>query len=495
MGVMRFLIPGGNHLSDEAIACAYLAGIEGIPWRGRSLRTDTGLDVVREESESSYFHIPWKVDGYGEIVLSTTSLMERERPYYLPIELARGTINRIRNQQAGWQMAGLEVPSQITVNLKRAAALLSRAVLNQHDTDAACNLAEESIRCSLEVIGDLMREYTRQAMEVRHQQVMKLPTVFGAHLGRSMVGENRANMLSAAFNSTVVGMSWSDIEGQTGNFQWNVYDQQVEWCRRRAVRIIGGPLFHLDMRDMPDWLFLWEDDFDNLESQVLSFIDAAVNRYRGKITLWNCAARINSNGTIPLTEEQRLHLTVRAIETVRRIEPQVPVIVSLDQPWAEYVASQPVDMSPLQYADTLSRADLGLSGFGLEINLGYWPGGTIWRDPMEISRLLDRWSLLGLPLVVFLTAPSSDAADPRASQGIRPLSEITPDGLSPQSQRDVLEQIVRLLLIKHCVQGIVWNQLYDHEPHIFPHSGLFDAEGDPKPVLDSLTTIRQEHLV
>ena len=77
-----------------AAALAYLAGLEGIPWRGgcRWNPSSTGegpseLAVERDVSESGSLYAPWCVEGYGELVLSTASLMERTRPYQLPIEL------------------------------------------------------------------------------------------------------------------------------------------------------------------------------------------------------------------------------------------------------------------------------------------------------------------------------------------------------------------------------------------------------------------------
>ena len=495
MGVVRFLIPRRDRVSSDVIDRAYMAGIEGIPWHVQIQFDSDTLLVTREESESGYFYIPWRVDGYGELMLSTTSLIERDRPYHLPIELARGTINRIRNQLAAWKLAGLSVPREIMATCRRAATLLARAVLSQADREAALDLAEEALRISAQVIQDLMSDYTQQVLEIRHQQSLKLPTVFGAHLGSSLVGENRANLLLAAFNSAVVGMSWSQIETNSGEFKWNVYDQQVEWCRRRAVRVLSGPLVQLDQRTVPDWLFLWEDDFESLQSHVLAYVQAAVKRYHGKVTLWNCAGRMNINSAFRFTEEQRLNLTVRAIETVRQIEPRTPLIVSLDQPWGEYVVSNPLDLPPIQFADTLARADLGLSGFGLEINVGYWPGGTLSRDLLEFSTQLDRWSLLGLPLVIFLTSPSGTHQDPHALEGVGPLEGLAEGGPSLESQRVLYDRLVQLLLTKPNVQGIIWNQLFDSEQHDYPHGGLFDGDGQPKPALDALTTIRQHHLI
>ena len=83
-------------------------------------------------------------------------------------------------------------------------------------------------------------------------------------------------------------------------------------------------------------------------------------------------------------------------------------MISFDQPWAEYLAKEDFDLSPLHFADALVRADLGVAGVAMEMNLGYWPGGTQPRDLLAISRHLDRWSLLGIPLLAYLTLPSQE---------------------------------------------------------------------------------------
>jgi hypothetical protein len=44
------------------------------------------------------------------------------------------------------------------------------------------------------------------------------------------------------------------------------------------------------------------------------------------------------------------------------------------------------------------------------------------------------------------------------------------------------------------MQGVVWNQLCDRQPHDFSHGGLFDAEGIAKPSLKTLAAIRKTYL-
>jgi hypothetical protein len=126
----------------------------------------------------------------------------------------------------------------------------------------------------------------------------------------------------------------------------------------------------------------------------------------------------------------------------------------------------------------------------LELNVGFHPGGTLPRDPVDISRQLDYWSLLGLPLHVSLCVPSSPHDDPLARRRVR----LAPESWSLKAQQSWVAQVVPLLLAKPYVQGVIWNQLRDCEPHEFPHGGLFDLRRQPKPALRTLTSIRQAHL-
>jgi hypothetical protein len=137
--------------------------------------------------------------------------------------------------------------------------------------------------------------------------------------------------------------------------------------------------------------------------------------------------------------------------------------------------------------------DLGIAGLGLEFNVGYWPGGTLPRDRIEFSRQLDRWSLLGLPLAIFLTMPSSaERSSPERISAMTPRAGR--DGPSPETQRLRAEQLLPLGLAKHYVQGLFWGQLCDADPGGLAHGGLFDATHRPKPVLDVLASIRQRYL-
>jgi hypothetical protein len=256
------------------------------------------------------------------------------------------------------------------------------------------------------------------------------------------------------------------------------------------MRCCLGPLLTMDRHHLPDWLFL-DDSYEEVAPCALALVEAVVQRYRGKVHLWHVAARMNQEGPLGFSEEHRLRLVVEAVDRVRSLDGRTPLVVSFQQPWGEAIARQDQELTPLYFADTLLRGELGLSGIGIELAYGYWPGGTLPRDPLEVSRQLDRWEQLGAPLMVIVAAPSSSAPDPLASHPARPLPDLQEGGLTPAWQQKLASWLLPLLLAKPLVQAIVWDPWQDDAPHELAHGGLWDAAGQPKPALHTWAELRR----
>ena len=109
MGRMRFDTLNQPQVGNWEVECAYSAGMEGTPWRSRNTLKDGVFTVEREVADSGSLFIPWQTALLGSTVLSTASLREREEPYHLALELARGTVNRVRSQAADWTQMGLDI--------------------------------------------------------------------------------------------------------------------------------------------------------------------------------------------------------------------------------------------------------------------------------------------------------------------------------------------------------------------------------------------------
>jgi len=490
MGLMRFRVAPTQRITREMVQQAYLSGIDRTSWPVHTGIEGGDLVLERSASDSANLQLPWPVEGHGQITLASASLMERPEPYRLPLELARGTIVQVRDQVADWQSIGLSVPEIVLVKLASAVEQFSRAAVEQENESASARDAEDALRSALNAADLLAAAYAEQSLMVRRRNGVPLASFLGADLGTSLLDDYTSRQFLATFNAAEVPICWRDSETTESRFSWSVTDRQVEWCRAHRLKVLAGPLLLLAPRALPDWLCLFEDDFESVLDFVSTFIRTTVERYRGKVDCWVCAGQVNTAEVLGLSEQERLRLVARTVELVYALDPNTPAIVSFDQPWAEYMRQRASDFPPLHFADALVRAELGLAGLMLEINVGYHPGGTLPRHILEFNRQLDAWSALGLPLWLSLCVPNAYHDDPLARRSVK----MPPGSWTSAIQQEWVAKFVPLALAKPAVRGVIWNQLGDSRPHDFPHGGLFDDRRHAKPALRTLATLRQTYL-
>jgi hypothetical protein len=490
MGVIRFLASPSDRITPDTAALAYMSGFDRVPWQGRGRLDGAELTLERGVSDSGNLQIPWTVEGHGLVMLSTACLAERGETYHLPLEIARGKISQFRNQLAEWQSIGLAVPDSLVGKAAEAQRYFAQAAVASHERTPSVNMAETALRLILDAGEELAECYATQALAVRRRHLASRPCFVGADLGVTPLDETAASAVLGAFDAVRVPLAWREIESSEGTRRWDVFDRQIAWCRAHRLITCGGPLLQLTDRYAPDWLYLFEDDLASLQASVSDFVTATVTRYRGRVDLWQCAGRTNTADFLALSEEELVQLTAHTIEQTRVLDPQTPMVVSFDQPWAEYVSRREVDFPPFYFADALVRANLGIAGFMLEINWGYQPGGTLPRDPLEFSRQLDTWAGLGMPLFIGLCVPGGGGPDAMAQSPSQPIQT----DCSPAAQQAWLNRYLPILLSKAYVRGVFWTQLDDRAPHEFAHGGLINSAGQAKPALRTMAAMRQSLL-
>jgi hypothetical protein len=251
MGVMHFLVPRRDRVGADAAGRIYLAGIDEVPWLTRVRWTDQGLDVERLESDSGNLFVPYVVPGRGELMLSTASLMERSGPYHLHVELARGTLNRLRNQLA--VLPG-PVPADLAALVRKAHEKLSQAVTLRDDPQAAAELADRCLVTTLAAIDQLSAAIVAQSIGARRGVTGRLNTLMGVNLGCTRPNGALAKRLTAAFNTVQLPLNWREIESREGHRDFSLPDAQLEWARAAGMKICGGPLLSIDRWSLPDWM-------------------------------------------------------------------------------------------------------------------------------------------------------------------------------------------------------------------------------------------------
>jgi len=495
MGTMSFLLPNGLSLpANNEFARACLAtGYDHTPVPTKVRVQGDRLIAQRELDESGYLRTPWLVDGIGQVMSATATLMERDLPYHFLVELARGKLNQVRSQTAEWRMIGLQTSPALDQSLSNATKMFAQAALamGEGNPDQQAQLA---LRQSYQTASQLIHLYIDQLVQVRKQRQAKIQTPFACRL-RTVPAPVHEPMLRQTFNAVCLPMTWRATEPKESTYNWTPVDQLVEWAHAAEMPIIAGPLVDFSASGLPDWLLTWNGDFGSLASFACDYIETAISRYRGRIRRWQLVAASNIADQLGLNDDDMLRLTARMAEAALQIDSELELVIGIAQPWGDYMTSEDHTYNPFVFADTLLRAGLPVAAFEMEWLMCAAPRGSYARDLLESSRLLDMFAVLGAPLQVSLAYPSKSSIDPLAD----PHQQLSGGGhwqagFTPEAQADWASEFASLAVAKPYVSGVIWHQFSDAEPHLVPHGGLVDANGNIKPAMNRLRQVRDKYL-
>jgi hypothetical protein len=495
MGVLKFELTSpdtASRLSD--LRKAYITGLDRTPSRLTVEFRQGIMSCFRDTAESGRLFVPWPVAGHGMPIVGTATLAERREPYDLVIELARGKLNEVRNQLADWQQMGLRTPPELDKLLQDAQRSFVKAAVTSSDAAAAYASAQTCLAATW-AAGDLLVDsYTAQVLQTRLAAGAKLSTQFAVALEGDMKGPQPKGDLNQVVNTVRIGATWKALAPTEGQYRWDEIDAQLAWCRKNSKAVQAGPLIEFRPGTLPDWIWLWEGDFETVLGLIVDFVRQAIHRYRGKIPVWHLVHRPARSDFLGLSEEEQIRIAARVVQVARQTDPAAQLTIGVERPWAEWLGSSPFQLGPLHMADYLVRADLGLSGIALEVAPGYSAPGSHLRDLFDFSKLLDLYALLNLPLHIWMTFPSAAGRDPLADPSVKVDSAQWPTPPDETIQTGWAARWIALAVAKPFVRSVTWAQTSDAYPHFYPHGGLFRPDHSAKPLFDWLKSFRTELL-
>lgn len=493
MATMTFQLPAGLSpgMCRELERASLAGGPDNMP-AATVRRLQSGqLSLSTASEDCSYLVAPWEVDRAGLLMGSSATLMERQAPYQLLVELTRGKINQVRNQTVHWESGGLHIPDPLRRRLNEMAFAFGRAVCSI-DFEERQALARQALALAYQAADGLVTAYTDQVFALRHQQghfdkMLSCPLQPGLPLDQLGAEVRRT------FNGVSLPLSWHQIEADETVYRWEAVDRLLSWAESNDLVVSAGSLIDFSSSQLPAWLWRWERDLASMVTFMARFVEAAVRRYRGRIRRWQITAASNWASVLSLGEDELLGLTFRLCEVARQIDPGLQLVVGVSQPWGEYLtgAERP---SPFIFADNLIRSGLSLSALNLELVMGVQGRGSFCRDLLDTGRLLDLYALLGVPLQLTLGYPAGAGGDPDADPEMAVDHGYWRDGFDPATQERWAASFASLALCKPFVQAVHWTHLSDALPHLFPHCGLIGPDGQRRPVLATLGQLRTKHL-
>lgn len=501
MGSMSFLLPNPlpagaeETLAEACVASASVGGYDQSPVPTKVELGDECLVLTREQNESGFFVVPWPVDPCGTVVVSTTTLRERPEPYRLLVELARGKVNQVRTQKFEWESIGLQTTKDFDDALNDVTRQFGRAALAPTPAEADAQAARV-LEKAHGLAEWLVREYVDQMLTTRHNEGGPLDTRLAARYARAPVGQ-AADDFANTFTSANVCIRWRDVEPNEAEYEWDEADAAVAAAQAAGLPVTIGPIIDLAPGMLPEWATGWTADLPALATCMCDYLETVVNRYRNEVRRWIVCAGFNHSDALGLVDDDRLRLAYRLFEAAAQVDSGLELVLSVAQPWGDYLANEDQTITPVTFPDDLIRAGVRLNAVELEFRVGTRPRGSLPRDLLDAARILDVFGTLGLNLEVALSFPSDDGPDPRAAdheQTVWKPGWRAGDGPSLVGQAEWGAAFASLALAWPNVRTVTWDHWSDADPHLVPHGGLLDAQGRPKPLLKRFHTLRTDHL-
>lgn len=482
VGTLRLMVPDEIVGSRRIMATLHMIRFDSMPWPCRMERDQRLVTLHRIVNHSGQVCIAYPLPEFGELVLRTGTLPERAAPYSLPLELARGTCDRLRTQIGMWQDAGLNVAPSIAECAARSVAALAEAVNHQSDFDRQTELSHESIGFGLRGIFDLCRQFTREVAALRRDE-SEPKTKLGVRVSSDVIPDHWLDLLGPEFRFVCVSDPANSAEPPSTPRLGTADIVSQAVIDRRKTMI--GPIWDTGKSGLPEEINEITH-FDAKRVAARAHFVHKLNQIQEQPDWLYVASGLNGIGHKFLSYPQQMQLVVELLQTVEEFNRQVPVLLSFDHPWSERLAWSVGGSQGLQIADILLRQDVRISGLGLEINLDYWPHGSLPRDPLQWLEIIDGWAQFGLPLFLLVRAPTG-SSDPDSGQqdtsvGIR-------NSFTTEQQTSYLETVVAVALSRPYVQAVLWNEWRDDPTGTFPCAGLFDQADRRKPVADLLANV------
>ncbi len=485
----------GQRLTAFQPVAAFAVGPESVPIPGDLSFKEGLLSVSRGDGHATGVSLLWDIGPLGQFQLETSRLLPREKAYNLNVELARFRLMKIVQKQEDWNLFDFPRAEPLFVKFREAQSLFAQALGLLHDGTAAAKLADESLRLSVGLSEELAIFHSDLLLNRRAQTKAFVKHIFGCRVNCGIQNQKYRDTPAGNFDYAVVPTSWKAMSPQEGAFVPEGVDYWVETLNRNRMPVIAGPLINLIGDDLPDWLFIWENDFDTIRELAYEHVQRIVQRYRKKVALWNVVGGVSTNNAFSLTFEQMIELTRLVVAQVKNLLPTARTLIQISHPFGEYHAKTPSSVAPMLYAEMAAQAGINFDGFALQLELGVPQTGRYMRDLFQVSTLLDRFSSIGRPVfVTAVVAPGRATPDP----GDKSEGRLDPSqggrwhrAWDPQLQADWMEAVYRVALSKPFVESVAWGDLADIHPTV-PGGGLLTDMFQTKPAFERLQQLREK---
>ncbi len=493
--MLRFSVySNGDVAQDVDLKGAYLVGSDGVPLRADIEFRNGEILCEKKAPGPAGLALLWPIKGYGRILLESARLPERPQPYNLHLELARGRLMRIDQKREEWGLFDYPGTEELSAQLKRARDCFVAALQGVSPGEVA-QWADEALRASI-ILGERLSLFHADVFLNRRRQTHAFNRrPFGCMLDPANTTEPYRRRVREAFDFVSLPMLWRSIEPKEQELNWAALDAWVDWLTKHRVPIMAGPLVSFQEGHVPDWLFIYEHDYDAIRSMVFEHVRRVVERYGRHVQRWIIVGGVHASNPLHFNFEQLMELTRVAATLVKQLAPRATSVIELISPWGEYYSRNQRTIPPMLYADMAVQSGIGFDAFGIQFQFGPGLDGMFVRDMFQISSMVDRVGNLGKPVHITAAQVPGQLALTNANEAMAADGGIWRQEWNEELQAAWLKEFYHTALSKPFVETVAWRDLVDEAPMaIMPNGGLVRANQTPKTAYNILLSLRHDIL-
>lgn len=472
---------------------AHLVGVDGVPVRGEP-RLERGSIVCDPRSADPVgLSLLWPVKGCGAYQLETTRLPLREPPHNLHVELVRHRLMRLSMKREEWGLFDYGGMDAIAGQIDEARDGFLAALAEVDVPKRAAALADDAL-CAAMRASD--------ALALFHANVF-LSRRLSSGAGRGQIGLSLTpespvkpplpDRLKDCFDFLRVPFVWREVQPAEGASNFDVAEGLVRAAHRCGLGVRGGPLLSFGVSSVPDWMYIYENDYEQIADYARQHIIRTMQRFSGQISSWVVASGLHADCVFPFSFEQIMDLTRLTFAAARQAAPRAQLVLELTQPWGEYYARNQRTVPPALYAEMAIQNGTSFDAFGVQLLFGLPSEGYHMRDLLQVSALIDRLANLGKPIhVTALAVPGCGKA--RDEVALLAEGGGIEGGWNETSQAAWLSAVTEVLMSKPYVESVCLPAYADAPDTAIPDCGLVRADATPKAAFDALREFRKRLL-
>ena len=484
--MLRFNVYCNGALATEmSLDGAYVFGQDGVPVSAKISFSDGVISIEKRVAGACGLTMLWDAGKSGRCMMPTTRLPDREEPYNLNLEMARGQMMRLVQKREDWGLFDFKDAQKLNKAFELARSEFISALQATDRPTEAASLADKALSGAL-MLGEKMALFHADIFIYRRKaaSLVAAKTAFGCQVDLLSTSDEFKTRMSEAFDFVSIPMPWKHTEPKEHEYRYDEIDSWVSWAVQNKKPIHAGPLLSFDQKQLPEWLYIWEHDYDALRDLIYERIQKVVQRYGSHVKSWKVVAGIHAQNSFNLKFEQLMELTRMGCLLVKNLAPASHVVIDLILPWGEYYARNQRTVPPMMYADMAVQSGIKFDAFGVQLHTGVPTDGHFVRDLLQTSSLLDSFVRMGKSVhITACQAPSAQTPDKWDAWGGK--LDVAKAGKwhrewSDRLQAEWLQAFYRVAISKPFVDTICWRDLADYEGHYIPHGGLCNSDLSPK---------------